>query len=53
MGQLPASVADLSQLRHLYTSNDASPSSLSGSLPRELGRLSQLQCMYFSHNNLR
>ena len=53
IGQLPASIAGLRVgLEHLYTSNDVSQSWLSGSLPASVGQLTQLKCMYFSHNNI-
>ena len=50
--ELPASIGDLANLEHLYTSNDRTPSSLHGAIPTSLGRLSRLKCLYFSHNNL-
>ena len=36
----------------VYTSNDRTPSSLHGPIPKEMGKLKALKCMYFSHNNL-
>lgn len=49
---LPDSIGNLSALEHLYTSNDRTPSSLHGSIPTTLGRLTGLKCLYLSHNNL-
>lgn len=50
--ELPRSISQLSMLEHLYTSNDASPSSLHGLIPSALGQLSHLKCLYLSHNQL-
>ena len=49
---LPASIGNLTRLEHLYTSNDATPSALHGSIPSELGSLAHLKCLYLSHNQL-
>ena len=50
-GTIPTSLFQLSELQHLYLSNDRPPgwSELSGSLPTEIGRLSSLKCLYTSH----
>lgn len=50
VGQLPAAIGQLPRLQHWYSSNDQTPSYLSGSFPPEFGNLKQLKCMYFSHN---
>jgi hypothetical protein len=50
IGQLPAAIGGLTELEHLYTSNDQTQSYLSGTFPEEVGQLSKLKCMYFSHN---
>ena len=53
VGNLPASIGAFhAGLEHLYTSNDVSQSWLSGLLPASVGELTQLKCMYFSHNNI-
>ena len=52
IGQLPSSIANLTMLQHFYSSNDKTPSSLSGTLPASFGTLRHLKCMYFSHNEL-
>ncbi len=50
--ELPESIGQLTYLEHLYTSNDATPSSLIGGIPNSLGTITALKCIYFSHNNL-
>lgn len=50
--ELPTTIGSFSQLEHLYTSNDVSPSQLVGPIPSAMGKLRNLRCMYFSHNNL-
>ena len=50
--ELPPSIGNLRYLEHLYTSNDATPSTLHGPIPRSIGNLTRLKCVYFSHNKL-
>jgi hypothetical protein len=49
---LPSSIGDFAKLEHLYTSNDRTPSNLHGPIPTAIGKLTELKCLYFSHNNL-
>ena len=42
VGQMPAAIAALSQLEHLYTSNDETQSYLSGTFPPEIGAILQI-----------
>ena len=49
---LAPEIGNLTQLEHFYSSNDKTPSSLTGGIPSSFGQLIHLKCMYFSHNNL-
>ena len=49
---LPDSISSLTLLEHLYASNDKTPSHLQGSIPRSIGTLTRLKCLYFSHTGV-
>jgi alpha-D-xyloside xylohydrolase len=51
-GELSSFIGNFTYLEHFYSSNDQTPSSLTGGIPESFGTLSRLKCMYFSHNNL-
>ena len=46
--QLPRSIGAFSQLEQLYTSNDRTPSAVSGQLPAEIGNLEGTYFFFFS-----
>lgn len=48
---LPTSISALTQLEHMYMSNDVSMSAMVGTLPDTIGNLANLKCIYLSHNN--
>lgn len=49
---LPPSISALTELEHLYVSNDKTPSSLNGPIPSTLGNMTKLKCIYFSHSGV-
>ena len=52
-GHIPASIGNLTSLRHLVLSNAFTHSgNLRGTIPASFASLSKLQCVYFSHNRL-
>ena len=49
---LSSSIGALTELEHLYMSNDKTPSHLNGPIPAALGSLRNLKCIYFSHTGV-
>lgn len=49
---LTSSIGALTELEHIYMSNDKTPSHLNGPIPSALGSLTKLKCIYFSHTGV-